>query len=224
MHYLAAHPEAENGIPALSELRRELGISLAALREQLEVARALGLVDVRPRTGTRRRAFSFAPAVRQSLTYAIALKDSHFDEFAALRNHLEIGFWDEATRGLTPEDKSALLDLVSKAREKLNAAALQVPHEEHRALHLRIFSRLENPFVTGLLEAYWDMYEAVGLNMYSGDIAYLREVWDYHARMVDCIVAGDFAGGREALVAHVGLLVQRPAPQTPRATDTEGER
>ena len=83
---------------------------------------------------------------------------------------------------------------------------LQVPHEEHRQLHLLIFSRLENPFVTGLLEAYWDMYEAVGLNMYSGDMAYLNEVWDYHARMVECICAGDYEGGREALVAHMDLL------------------
>ena len=61
-------------------------------------------------------------------------------------------------------------------------------------------------------------------NMYSGDIAYLREVWDYHARMVESIVAGDFAGGREALVAHVGLLMQRPSQGTSRARPTEGER
>jgi DNA-binding FadR family transcriptional regulator len=88
---------------------------------------------------------------------------------------------------------------------------LQVPHEEHRQLHLLIFGRLNNPFVTGLLDAYWDMYEAVGLNMYSGDLAYLNEVWDYHSRMVECICAGDYDGGREALVAHMHLLVQRPA-------------
>ena len=224
LRYLAAHPEAENGIPSLSGLSRELGISLAALREQLEVARALGLVDVKPRTGTRRRAFSFTPAVRQSLTYALALNDDHFDKFAELRNHLELGFWDEATRKLTDEDKVALKALVARAREKLNAATVQVPHEEHRLLHLLIFRRLDNPFVTGLLEAYWDMYEAVGLNLYSGDIAYLNEVWDYHARMVDRVCAGDYAGGREALVAHMGLLMQRPTDTAPRSQQTEGAR
>lgn len=211
MRYLAAHPEAENGLPPLDDLSRELGVSRGALREQLEVARALGLVDIKPRTGTRRRSFSFAPAVRQSLTYALALNGDHFDKFAALRNHLEVAFWHEATRALTDEDKLALQDLVSRARKKLQAPVLQVPHEEHRQLHLLIFSRLENPFVTGLLDAYWDMYEAVGLNMYSGDLAYLNEVWDYHARMVECIRSGDFDRGREALVEHMHLLVQRPA-------------
>ena len=44
LRYLASHPEAENGLPSLNKLSADLGISLAALREQLEVARALGLV------------------------------------------------------------------------------------------------------------------------------------------------------------------------------------
>jgi DNA-binding FadR family transcriptional regulator len=211
LHYLAAHPEADNGLPPLNDLSRQLGISRGALREQLEVARALGLVDIKPRTGTRRRSYSFAPAVRQSLTYALALNDGHFDRFADLRNHLEVAFWDEATRALTEADKRALQGLVARAHQKLKAPVLQVPHEEHRQLHLLIFSRLDNPFVTGVLDAYWDMYEAVGLNMYSGDLTYLNDVWDFHSRMVECICAGDYDGGRAALVAHMHLLVQRPA-------------
>jgi DNA-binding FadR family transcriptional regulator len=211
LRYLAAHPEAETGIPSLSELSRELGIGVATLREQLEVARALGLVEVRPRTGTRRRPYSFAPTIRQSLGYALALNDGHFAAFSDMRNHLEAAYWDEATRKLGRADKTELLALIARAREKLQGSPVQVPHEEHRMLHLRIYSRLENPFVSGILEGYWDMYEAVGLNIYSGDIDYLNEVWDYHARMVQGICDGDFAAGREALIKHVDLLYQRPS-------------
>lgn len=211
LHYLAAHPEAESGLPSLPELSRELGISVAALREQLEVARALGLVDVRPRTGTRRRPFSFAPAVRQSLAYASELNDGHFDEFSDLRNHIESAYWDEAVRKLTANDQQELRTLIAKAREKLSKNPAQVPHEEHRALHLRIYSRLDNTFVAGILEGYWDLYEAVGLNLYSGDMHYLNTVWEYHARMVDAICTGDFDVGRTALLEHMELLAVRPA-------------
>jgi DNA-binding FadR family transcriptional regulator len=35
-------------------MSKELGVSVALLREQLEVAKAIGLVEVRPRTGIRR--------------------------------------------------------------------------------------------------------------------------------------------------------------------------
>ncbi len=211
LHYLAAHPEAEDGLPSLPDLSHELGISVAGLREQLEVARALGLVDVRPRTGTRRRPFSFTPAVRQSLRYALALNNGHFREFAGLRNHVEEAYWDEAVRLLKLEDKEELRSLIQRAKRKLDGEPVQVPHEEHRRLHLLIYCRLGNPFVSGILEAYWDAYEAVGLNMYAGGMDYLNEVWKYHGEMVKSICSGNYKTGRKALIEHVDLLAHRPA-------------
>lgn len=68
LRYLAEHQEAENGLPALNELSREMGVGIAALRGQFEVARSLGLVEVKPRTGMRRKPYNFAPAVLKSST------------------------------------------------------------------------------------------------------------------------------------------------------------
>jgi DNA-binding FadR family transcriptional regulator len=209
LRYLASHEEAERGLPTLNELSRELGIGLAALREQLEVARALGLVEVKPRMGTRRREYSFTPAIRQSLGYALALDDEHFRKYAELRKHVETAFWHEAVQRLTDADKQELDALMSRAWQKLRRTPIQVPHEEHRALHLKIYSRLENPFVTGILEAYWEAYEAVGLNVFAGGYEYLQEVWQYHQKMVEAICSGDFEAGYTALVAHTDLLYQR---------------
>lgn len=209
LRYLASHKEAERGLPTLNELSRELGIGLAALREQLEVARALGLVEVKPRMGTRRREYSFTPAVRKSLGYALALNDDHFRKYAELRKHVEAAFWHQAVQKLTDADKQELDALVARAWQKLRRTPIQVPHEEHRELHLKIYSRLENPFVTGILEAYWEAYEAVGLNVFVGGYEYLQEVWQYHQKMVEAICSGDFAAGYDALVAHTDLLYQR---------------
>src|SRR5512134_755500 len=119
LRYLASHEEAQNKLPSLSDLSRELGVSIASLREQLEVARALGLVEVRPRLGTRRREYSFAPAIRQSLGYALALNDEHFRKYSELRNHIEFAFWYEAVGKLTEADKQELQNLVARAWEKL---------------------------------------------------------------------------------------------------------
>jgi len=209
LRYLAAHEEAESGLPTLNDLSRELGIGVAALREQLEVARALGLVEVKPRMGMRRREYSFTPAIRQSLGYALALNNGQFLKYAELRNHVESAFWYEAVQKLTEEDKQELQSLVARAWDKLRGTPIQVPHEEHRLLHLKIYSRLENPFVTGILEAYWEAYETVGLNVFAGGYEYLQEVWQYHQKMVDAICKGDFEAGHEALVAHTDLLYQR---------------
>ncbi len=196
-------------IPPLNELSQTLGVSIPRLREQLEAAKTLGLVEVRPRTGIRRLPYSFTPAVRHSLAYAIELDRAYFDAFSDLRNHLESAFWHEAVSLLTIQDHRELQCLMERAWDKLHSPQVKIPHEEHRQLHLAIYQRLENPFVLGILDAYWEAYEAVGLNMYA-DYDYLQQVWNYHQRMVDAICAGDFEAGFKALAEHKDLLYHRP--------------
>jgi DNA-binding FadR family transcriptional regulator len=211
LRFLAAHDEAESEcLPALNKLSLELGISVAGLREQLEVARALGLVEVKPRIGIRRLPYTFSPAVRKSLFYALTLDIGYFQEFADMRKQIESAYWYEAIRELSPEDHDVLRDLMARAWNKLNGTPIQIPHEEHRQLHIIIYNKLGNPFVTGIIEAYWDAYEAIGLNVYT-DYNYLREVWGYHQQMVDAICNGNAEQGYKALIKHTDLIYQRPA-------------
>ena len=205
MRYLAAHPQSLESLPPLTVLSVELGVSVASLREQLEVARALGLVEVRPRKGIRRMPFTFLPAVRQSLSYAMALDKNNFGLFADLRQHMEASYWNEAVEKLTPEDHARLKELVEHAWQKLDGRPIQIPHDEHKQLHLTIYCRLNNPFVNGILEAYWESYEAIGLNVFT-DYNHLRSVWQYHESMVNAILAGNFEAGYKALVEHTDLL------------------
>ncbi len=207
LSYLASHPEAENKLPPLKDLSLELGIGVAALREQLEVARSLGLVEVKPGTGMRRKPYSFAPAVLKSLDYAIALHKDHFIAFADLRQHIETAYWHEAVKLLTSEDHQTLEDLLARAWEKLRGNPIEIPHPEHRELHLTIYRRLDNPFVTGILQSYWDAYETVGLNFFT-DYNYLTQVWTYHQQMVDAICADDADAGYQALTEHTDLIHQ----------------
>lgn len=201
-------PESDR-LPSLNAISRELGISVARLREQLEVARALGFVEVRPRTGIRRLPYSFAPAVWQSLSYALKTEPSLFQPYAMLRRQVELSFWHQAVALLTPEDQQDLMALVDQACAKLNGTPIRIPHEEHRQFHLQIYKRLQNPFVLGIIQSYWDAYEMEGLNLYA-EYDYLQEVWKYHRRMVEAILAGDMDAGYQALLEHTDLLHHRP--------------
>jgi DNA-binding FadR family transcriptional regulator len=195
-------------LPSLTELSEQTGVSVGKLREQMEVARMLGLIEASPRRGITRTAYDFSPPVRLSLLAALAIDHRYFDAFSSLRGHLEVAYWDEAVVLLTPADCERLCVLVRVALEKLNQPRVQIPYQEHRELHLTIFRRLNNPFVIGLLEAYWDAYEAVELNTYA-DYAYLQKVWDYHDRMVAAIAAGEHAQGKVLLIEHMKLLSSR---------------
>ncbi|HLD92757.1 MAG TPA: GntR family transcriptional regulator, partial [Anaerolineales bacterium] len=130
-------------LPSLEALSAQYGVSISVLREQLQVARALGLVEVRPRTGIRRLPYSFAPAVRESLFYAMARDRRAFDQFADVRRHLERAYWFEAVEKLTAEDVGHLRSLVQRAEELLQGDPIRVPHAEHRELHLTIFRHVE---------------------------------------------------------------------------------
>jgi DNA-binding FadR family transcriptional regulator len=241
LRYLLLNAGSPGGrLPSLSEISAETGVSVGKLREQLQVARMLGLVEISPRRGIRLVPYNFLPAVRLSLMVALSLDRDAFYQYSAVRVHLETAFWDEAVSRLTEADKAHLLDLVESAQFKLGQRStgavpvrsagavpvcsdgtfgvmdggagpverIQIPHQEHRAFHLTIYSRLNNLFVLGLLEAYWDAYEAVELSTYA-DYSYLREVWSYHARIAEAITRGEYGLGKELLMAHVALIDTR---------------
>jgi len=201
------HPD-DPELPSLNELSDLLATSVPKLREQLEVAKSMGLVEVRPRTGIKRLPYSFDKAVWRSLDYIINVDHHQFYKFAQLRVHMEIAYWYEAVAELTDDDKVNLQELVRKANNKLKGSPIQIPHAEHRALHLNIYRRLDNPFVIGILEAYWEAYESVGLG-FLNDLKYLKEVWIYHGKMVDSVCSGDFESGYQALIEHTDLLALR---------------
>jgi len=206
LRYLLANGcEPGARLPSLDEISNQIGISVGKLREQFEVARMLGLVEASPRRGIRCLKYDFRPTVRLSLMVALALDPQAFKAYSTLRIHLETAFWDEAVVLLSEDDKAHLHDLVTQAQDKLNHERIQIPYVEHRAFHMGIFCRLENPFVLGLLEAYWDAYEAVELNTYA-DYSYLQEVWGYHERIAEAITQRDYVTGKELLIQHMRLI------------------
>jgi DNA-binding FadR family transcriptional regulator len=226
LRYIVEH-ELRPGdrLPTIAELSQELGVSVSKIREEMAVARALGVVQIRPRSGAQVQDFSFGPAATLSVLYALQLNRAQFQEFAKLRKSIELGFWREAVCQLTPDDIAYLRDLVVRARQKLTWVPIEVPFPEHRSLHLTFFKHLENPFVQGLLEAYWTAYEAYGLALYA-DLSHHREVWDYHERMVECVARGDIDASYQALKEHMMLLRYMPDPadgQDPSSEEAVGQ-
>lgn len=219
LNYLVAQDVAPGErLPTLAEMSEDIGISVGKLREQLEVARSMGLVSVRPRVGVHRESFDFLPAVRSTALFALATEEASFGDFNELRRAIETCLWSPAVVCLTDEDKERLREIVVRAWDKLEGEPVHIPNEEHRQLHLTIYGRLDNPFVRGLLEAYWDIYEASELTRLAS-YQYWLDVWRYHERIVDAICQGDFERGRKLLIEHFELL-----PTVSASVSVDGER
>ena len=173
----AKNPQSE--IPTIQKISSELGFSTACLREQMELAKNLGIISAQPRKGIEILPYKFKPAVEKSLYYAIKLDHTYFHQFSELRNHLEQAYFIESARLLNENSIKELKKCVDQAQAKLKGFPIQIPHQEHRNYHLSFFKPLKNVFLMGLLESYWDMYEQVGLDLYN-NLEYLITVWDYH--------------------------------------------
>lgn len=208
-------PETGNQrIPPLSELSRNLGISVATLREQLEVARLLGIVEIKPKAGIKKLGYQLKPALIASLTYGLAVNSRLFWQVSDMRKHLEAAYFLEAAQMLSTSDKEELTSLVKKAQQKLRSIPGQLPNVEHREFHLVMYRRLNNQLVFNILETYWELYRLAGLDVYT-DINYVDRVWQYHGRIVEHIKNGNYNQGMQILLEHMDLISQRerPAPR-----------
>ena len=195
-------------LPPIGSLAKELGVSHGKLREDFIAAQAYGMVEMRPGDGTYVRPFDFYSAIRPAVIYGIACDKHNFDKFYRLRAQLEVGFWEEAIRKLLPEDFTKLERIIQRAENRLSSSPIEIPHREHRVFHMMVFSRLNNPFVLGLLKAYWDGYEAVELHRYF-DISYYEEMWRYHKQIVELMKVGEIQQSQQVLKDHFAILETR---------------
>ena len=199
--------KGEDRIPPLATLSKELQVSVASLREQLEVARVLGFVEVKPKTGIKWLPYTFMPSLLLSVTYAITISSDYFEQFRDFRNHLEAAYFIESAAKLSKNDIDQLILIVDSAETKINTIPPQLPHQEHRDFHARIFSRVKNSFVQSVFLVYWDVYEIKGYSIIN-DLDYLNRVWHYHRKVLVGIQTGNIIQSYEAFLEHKELMVK----------------
>ena len=76
LKFIADATRQDEPIPSISELSSQLGISTASVREQLEVPKELGFVEVRTRTGIQKHNFCLTRPLTLSMTYGMRVDPS----------------------------------------------------------------------------------------------------------------------------------------------------
>jgi DNA-binding FadR family transcriptional regulator len=205
LKFIADATRQDEPIPSISELSSQLGISTASVREQLEVPKELGFVEVRTRTGIQKHEFCLTRPLTLSMTYGLRVDPELFQEYASVRRQLEIAYWYEACALLEKSHIEELRRLEELANWKINQSPVVIPTAEHRNFHLAIYRPLNNRVRNSVLETYWDLYEASRIQYYRNH-EYLESVWSYHRQMLDAITSKAYEKGYEALVTHFDLI------------------
>jgi len=195
-------------LPSIKNISKELGLSIPLVREQIELAKTLGLIEIKPRKGISLLPYKFSPAVTKSVYFAVLSKKHRFQQFSDLRNQLEKAYFLHAASTLNETDIKSLKLIVEIAKDKIHLPHAQIPHVEHRKFHLEIYKHIDNVFLTGILESYWDLYELVGMDLYN-DLEYLDAVWDYHQKITELIEANDYTKAFILLDEHMNFINKR---------------
>ncbi|NMC28909.1 MAG: FadR family transcriptional regulator [Pelolinea sp.] len=200
--------EGRDDLPPIQELSEKLEMSVPTLREQIEALKILGLLDARPRHGLHIRSIDGSAGMRSTALIATACDRKYFYQYSDLRDRVEQAWFVSAAEKLEQGDVVQLEQYVINAQAKLQGNPIQIPHREHKELHLSIYKRLDNVFVMSILNTYWSLYEAVGMDLYT-DLNYQNKVWDYHKEIVESIKENDFQKGLALLNEHMQLLYER---------------
>lgn len=205
LSYLANTVKEGKGIPSIAQLGVDLGLSNASVREQLEVARQLELVEVKTKTGIQVVPFSIKPAICLAGQYGLDINPNMIWDLYSVRQQLELCYWQEAVVKLGRKEIEQLGQIIDSAFAKIKNRPMIIPIDEHKDFHLTIYKPLNNTFLQSLLESFWTLFQSSENRLYS-DQNSLENVWGYHKKIYNAIVSKEYEMGYDALFTHFDLV------------------
>lgn len=206
-------------LPSESALAYSLEVSRNAVREALRSLEAMGIIEARTGAGWFVREPSL-DAVTDALILGLELDGQRFADLNRLRVGLEVGFFAEALRSLTPADVDELERLADEMvrQARAGAAAADLDYQFHK----RLYSRIENPAFNRLLAVLWRVYESAYAQP-TVDAEFMRDI-EEHREIAAAIRAGDEERARRHLLVSlqgVEQIIAQLSDGAAAATDEE---
>jgi len=197
--------EAGTRLPPERHLAAALGVGRSAVREALAALEILGIVDVRPGSGTYLRGTA-SELLPQTLRWGLLIGERNTTELLELRSGLEIYVARLAAARATAADLETIADRVEDMRATVGhlTAFAQADFEFHRSLAEAAGNRVlidQLHVVRSLLQVYAD--RAVH------DEAEARVAIAEHDAVHRALVAGDEDAAESAMAVHMATASAR---------------
>lgn len=188
-------------LPPERELCEKLGVSRTVVREAVRSLVARGLLEVRRGDGTVVRSPD-AALVSEMMTMMLRAggQDISFSHLQEVRSLLEVAIAGLAAERRTPDDLRQIADQLRAMREREQDPQAWAAADV--AFHAAIAGATHNPLYPLLLGSIADMLMEVrltGVRLPETPRRALR----YHEEILDRIAAGDAAGARDRMQAHL---------------------
>ena len=200
-------------LPPERELASTLGIGRSAVREALAALEILGIVDVRPGSGTYLRGNS-SELLPETLSWGLMLGEPKTRELIELRGKLEVSAAELAAERVTDTALARLRTQVTAMKESLGDRNKFI--EADLKFHIEIAKASENDVLLNLLQSIRSLLRIwVERGLQSEGDAQLA--YDEHVAVYEAIASRDADRARLAMSHHMSTAGSRLGSTIPAA-------
>ncbi|MDY5588386.1 MAG: GntR family transcriptional regulator [Arcanobacterium sp.] len=202
-------------VPSEVDLASMLGISRSSVREAIKVLSTLDIVQVQHGKGTFVSNMSLEPMV-QSLIFRGALTPNGglmaLRDAVEIRAQLDSAYAHAVTTALHDHPDEKLRDIVyqMEVMAKKGKPFLELDREYHK----EISRKAKNLLLSQLIDAFWDIEEAMHSKLRKLSTDELIKLAQQHRDIIEAAEAGDIASYRALMSAHYAPLLDT-LPRTP---------
>lgn len=203
--------QAGTRLPPERQLATTLGVGRSAVREALAALEILGIVDVRPGSGTYLRG-SASELLPQTLSWGLMLGEPRTLELIEVRGALEI----YAARLAATRISDAALARLGEHLEDMRTAVgnLKAFVEADLQFHLELASSIDNTVLLDLLQSIRSLLR-VWVDRAVQDPAQANAAIEEHAAVYAAIATRDPDAAASAMAAHMNTAGRRLAGSIP---------
>jgi GntR family transcriptional regulator, transcriptional repressor for pyruvate dehydrogenase complex len=199
-------------LPPERQLAATLGVGRSAVREALAALEILGIVDVRPGSGTYLRG-NASELLPQTLRWGLLIGERNTEQLLELRSGLEI----YVARLAAGRGDALELDKVGSQLERMRATVgeLKAFARADLEFHLALGRASGNAMLVDLLHVVRSLLQ-VYADRAVHDEAEARVAVDEHDAVYRAVLRGDEDAAASAMAAHMTTASQRLSAETAR--------
>lgn len=207
-------------LPPERQLAQMLGTGRSAVREALAALEILGVVHVRPGSGTYLRA-SASELLPQTLSWGLMLGEQKVEDLLQIRAALEVLAAETAATRAGPDNLTALREHLAQMDKHQDDYAAFV--EADMLFHQEMAAASDNQTLSGVLQSVRALLR-IWVDRSISHEEEARDAIAEHQRVLQALVAHDPAAARAAMTAHMHTanqrIVDKEYPQAPTAINS----
>lgn len=192
-----------DALPPETELAEQLGVSRNSVREAIKSLETLGIVEARTGAGLFVRNFSFDPLI-ENLAYGMMFDLKDLADILEVRFHIEHSMIDQAVAAVTDEQLGQFQAILERMRTLLGQDKDYA--EEDRLFHRTLWANVKNRSVGKIVDVFWMIFSQARQRTPIPSNPDPMQIYQWHADIVDSLVAGDTEAARVAIVRHYGNI------------------